>query len=125
MVPTADKLAQIFNSLPEQERKTLLDFAEFLQSRAPQQPPVMSEPLDIPRPEDESVVAAIKRLNRSYPMVDRSSVFNETSELMMQHMLRGRSAEDIIDELEELFEKRFRALISDDESKHDSPGDEQ
>ena len=108
---SADKLAKIFAALPEQEQKTLLDFAEFLQSRAPQIQPESIEPVDIPRPEDESVIAAIKRLNQTYPMVERSTVFNETSELMMQHMLRGRAAEDIIDELEQLFERRFREFI--------------
>lgn len=112
MQEQAQKLAQIYSQLPEAERKTLLDFAEFLQSRAPQVEPVPDEPLSIPRPESESVVAAIKRLNQTYPMVDRRSVFNETSELMMQHMLRGRSAMEIIDELEELFEQRFRDLMN-------------
>lgn len=111
----ADKLAQIFASLPEQEQKTLLDFAEFLQSRSPRVAPVTLEPLDIPRPEDESVVAAIKRLKQTYPMVDRSAVFNETSELMMQHMLKGRAAGDIIDELEIIFEQKFQATMKDDQ----------
>ena len=108
---SADKLAQIFDALPEHDQKTLMDFAEFLQSRAPAVEPVVEQPVDIPRPEEESVVAAIKRLNQTYPMVERSSLFNETSELMMQHMLRGRAAEDIIDELEQLFERRFREFI--------------
>jgi len=110
-----DKLAQIFATLPEQEQKTLLDFAEFLQSRAPRVAAEVSDPLDIPRPEEESVVAAIKRLKQTYPMVHRSAVFNETSELMMQHMLKGRAAGDIIDELEIIFEQKFQALIKDDQ----------
>ena len=115
MANSADKLAKIFAALPEQEQKTLLDFAEFLQSRAPQVQQQPGEPLDIPRPEEESVVGAIKRLNQTYPMVHRSSVFNETSDLMMQHMLQGRSAMDIIDELEVLFEQKFKALLKDDQ----------
>jgi hypothetical protein len=112
MQEPAQKLAQIFAQLPEAEQKTLLDFAEFLQARAPKFEPVSSEPVSIPRPESESVVAAIKRLNQTYPMVDRRSVFNETSDLMMQHMLRGRAAMEIIDELEALFEQRFRDLMN-------------
>jgi len=115
MGDSADKLAQIFATLPEREQKTLLDFAEFLQSRAPRVAAEVSEPLDIPRPEEESVVGAIKRLKQTYPMVHRSAVFNETSELMMQHMLKGRAAGDIIDELEIIFEQKFQALIKDDQ----------
>jgi hypothetical protein len=113
MSSSADKLVQIFDALPDTERKTLLDFAEFLRARSPSREPVATEPLDIPRPDNESVVAAIKRLNRTYPMVERSSVFNETSDLMMQHMMQGRAAMDIIDELEELFEQKFRALFEE------------
>ena len=115
MANSANKLAQIFAALPEQEQKTLIDFAEFLQSRAPQLESLPSEPLDIPRPDEESVVGAIKRLNQTYPMVKRTTVFNETSELMMQHMLQGRAAMEIIDELEALFEQKFRALLEDDQ----------
>jgi hypothetical protein len=32
---------------------------------------------------------------------------------MMQHMMSGRSATDVIDELEQLFEQRFNAFIED------------
>lgn len=116
MTDSANKLAKIYKSLPEAEQKTLLDFAEFLLSRAPaEEPDVPMEPLDIPRPEKESVVAAIKRLNQNYPMVERKSVFQETSDLMMQHMMQGRPAPDIIDELEQLFLARFRAMLEDEQ----------
>lgn len=113
MTSSLQKLTAIFESLPEQQQKTLLDFAEFLQSRAPQPKPVITEPVDIPRPEKESVVAAIKRLNQTYPMVERSLLFNETSELMMQHMMQGRSAMEIIDELEILFEQKYKIVIGE------------
>ena len=115
MSPSAEQLAKLFDALPEQEQKTLLDFAEFLQSRAPAPSPEISHPLDIPRPDEESVIAAIKRLNQTYPMVERRSVFNETSELMMQHMMQGRAAVEIIDELEAVFEQKFRKLFEGDE----------
>ena len=113
MTDAAKKLAKIFDTLPEQDKKTLLDFAEFLQSRAPEIKAEISQPLDIPRPGEESVIAAIKRLNQTYPMVERNSVFQETSELMMQHMMQGRAAMEIIDELEKLFEQRFKSLLED------------
>ncbi len=104
-------LSKIFSELPEAEQKTLLDFAEFLQSRAPQIKFVSLVPLQIPRPAEESVVAAIKRLNQTYQMIERSTLLNETSDLMMQHMLRGRAARDIVDELELLFNKRFEVFV--------------
>ncbi|MCW9013300.1 MAG: Crp/Fnr family transcriptional regulator [Gammaproteobacteria bacterium] len=111
MDSSAKKLVEIFDYLPEQDQKTLLEFAEFLQSRAPEPKSVITEPLDIPRPEAESVVSAIKRLKQNYPMVEHSHLFNETSELMMQHMMQGRKADDIIDELEILFEEKFKLVI--------------
>jgi len=108
---SAEILKQIFDRLPEQDRKTLLDFAEFLAARAPAPKPVITEPLAIERPEEESVVSAIKRLNKTYPMVTRTSVFHQTSELMSQHLLSGRKAPDIIDELEALFQQHYQEFI--------------
>lgn len=112
---SAEKLQQLFKRLPDQDRKTLLDFAEFLAARAPAPKPEITEPLDIERPAEESVIAAIKRLNKTYPMVTRSSVFHETSDLMSQHLLSGRAAMDIIDDLEALFEQRYREFLEDNE----------
>lgn len=113
MTSSLKKLTAIFESLPDQEQNTLMDFAEFLQSRSPQRESVPMEPVEIPRPEKESVVAAIKRLNQTYPMVQRSLLFNETSELMMQHMLQGRVAIEVIDELEILFEQKYKLVIGE------------
>ncbi len=113
MTDSVKKLTDIFESLPDKQQATLLEFAEFLQSRSPQREPVQTEPVAIPRPEKESVVAAIKRLNQTYPMVQRSLLFNETSELMMQHMMQGRAAMEIIDELEILFEQKFKLVIGE------------
>ncbi|MCW8955886.1 MAG: Crp/Fnr family transcriptional regulator [Gammaproteobacteria bacterium] len=107
------KLADIFRQLPEQEQKTLLDFAEFIKSRTPSLVKQVLEPLDIPRPEEESVVAAIKRLNKTYPMIKSSAVLHETSDFMMQHIMRGRPANEVIDDLEALFKQRFRAFVED------------
>jgi hypothetical protein len=61
------------------------------------------------RPAEESVVAAIKRLRRTYPMLDGGSLLNETSALMAAHVLQGRPAAEVIDALEALFSARFDA----------------
>ncbi len=104
-------ISDIYASLPEDSQKTLLEFALFLQSKAPAVAKEVGTPLDIPRPAEESVIAGIKRLNKTYPMVERSSLLNETSNLMMQHMMSGKAAVEVIDELEILFEKKYQQLI--------------
>lgn len=109
MKPSAQHLMEIFEYLPEQDRKTLCEFAEFLKSRAPE--PKIQEPLNIPRPEEESVVSAIRRLKQTYPMLSQKALLNETSNHMMAHMMQGKSAIDAIDELEQLFAEKFEQLM--------------
>ena len=65
------------------------------------------EPVNLPRPENESVVAAIRRLSKSYRMLDKSDMLHETSDLMSSHVLKGRPAEEVIDELEVLFLRHY------------------
>jgi len=113
MNPLAKELADIYEYLPEQEQKTLLDFAEFLKSRAPEIKAAISEPLEIPRPDAESVIAAIKRLTETYPMIERTSMFSETSDLMMQHTMTGRLATEVIDEMEAIYERKLQQMLED------------
>lgn len=102
------RLRQIFSRLPPGEQESLLAFAEFLLARAePAAPPARQE---IPRPEKESVIAAVKRLSASYPMLEKSSLFHETSALVSQHVLQGRAAAEVIDELESLFTRHYESL---------------
>ncbi len=115
MGPSAKALAEIFEYLPEKDRQTLYEFAEFLKSRAPKPEEKISEPLGLPRPEEESVVAAIKRLKQNYPMLSQKALLHETSDFMMQHMMQGRPATDIIDELEALFDAKFNELLGREE----------
>ncbi len=107
---TADerRLLRLYRALSPSRREGLFDYAEFLLSRAqPEAPEVPSEPLDIPRPTQESVVKAIKRLRETYPMLDRARILHETSALMTQHLVHGKSAPEVIDELEILFRHHF------------------
>ncbi len=105
------RLAEIYGRLPEAERKTLMDFAEFLESRCQPAEAVSLEPREIPRPEDETVVAALKRLRETYHMLDHSKMLHEASSLMAQHMMQGRPAEEVIDELEEVFRRDFDKFL--------------
>ena len=115
------RLLHCFDGLDERQRQTLLSFAEFLASRedaspapeAAEQPSAPPRPTPIPRPEQETVVAAIKRLSASFHMLDKSRVLHETSSLMAQHMLQGRDARDVIDELEAVFERHYRRLCGE------------
>ena len=65
------------------------------------------EIVDIPRPEHESVINAIRRLTQTYPMLNRDTLINEASGLMARHMMHGETSEDTIDQLEALFKSRY------------------
>lgn len=100
--------------LDEGQRETLTAFAEFLAGRAEAaaEPTELSKPLDIPRPEQESVVKAIKRLSATYPMLDKAKMLNDTSTLMAEHTLQGRDADEVITELEVVFERHYTHYVS-------------
>jgi hypothetical protein len=100
------RIREILGELPEAQAIALLEYAEFLASRHTTLA-TPTEPLVIPRPERESVVRAIKRLGATYPMVDRSKILNETSVLMTQHVIHGRDAVEVINELEILFRQYY------------------
>ncbi|MEJ5211976.1 MAG: hypothetical protein WHV61_11195 [Burkholderiales bacterium] len=104
------QLLRLFRALPEQDRATLLAFAEFLAARTPRPAPPR-EPLAIPRPAGEKVVQAIRRLRETYPMLDHGKMLNEVSQLMTQHVVHGRPAAEVIDELELLFRAHYERLV--------------
>jgi len=110
----ADKrLLELYQQLPEAERKSLLDFAEFLASRCEPVAPPSFELNPIPRPAEESVVAALKRLRETYHMLDHAKMLHEASGLMAQHLMQGRPAAEVIDELEEMFQRDFDKLTGE------------
>ena len=112
------RLAALFDALSDTGREMLLEYAEFLAGRHAR-PISMLEPLANPRPETETVVAAIKRLVETFPMLERSALFHETSGLMAQHMLYARSAPEVINQLEVLFRQHYTVLV--ERRKSDSP----
>ncbi|TDY01540.1 Crp/Fnr family transcriptional regulator [Thiohalophilus thiocyanatoxydans] len=105
-----NQLLDYFSRLSEEGRQSLLDYARFLAQQYPATQPVADEPLDLPRPEDETVIAAIKRLSRTYPMLNKDKLLHETADLVTEHMMRGRDAAEVIDELEVIFERHYQAL---------------
>ena len=65
-------------------------------------------------PTEESVIAAVKRLSATYPMLNKDSMLHETSALVAQHLIHGRHATEVIDELEMIFLQRYQSLQSDE-----------
>ncbi len=110
MKKSEKQLLELFRRISPEDRKTLQDFASFLASRNADQPTVVSEPLDIPRPETESVVGALKRLSATYPMLDKAKMLHESSTLMSQHVMQGREAGEVIDDLEAVFRRYYDEL---------------
>ena len=110
------RLLKAFNTLDDVNKESLQAFAEFLQTRSGKSSgvvvteieDVVLEPLDIPRPDKESVIAAIKRLTKTYPMVDKENILHPIADLMTSHMVQGRSAPDVIDDFEVLFTKAYK-----------------
>jgi hypothetical protein len=114
-------LLDSYSKLDPADQAALRAFAEFLVSRGavnaqPEKP--RSKPLEpkpIPRPKQETVVGAIKRLSETYPMIDRQQLLTATSSLMSAHIMQGRLAAEVIDDLE--------ALFADHYHRHNSGGD--
>jgi hypothetical protein len=103
------KLLQHFRALSPEQQQSLMDFAAFLAARA-ENPPVPEpapQPVAIARPQTESVVKAIKRLTVTYPMLDRAKLLHETASYMQQHLLQGKPAVEVIDELEVVFKRHY------------------
>jgi hypothetical protein len=107
-----DKLVAIAARLREDERKQLLEYAEFLESRsnhaqAHLQEQAHQSPLEIPRPDEETVIAAMQRLARTYPMLNKDKLLHEAAGLMSEHVMHGRDAVEVIDDLEALFMRHY------------------
>jgi hypothetical protein len=110
------RLLRALADLGPKDRDSLIAFAEFLQERSrARTAPVQetAQPKDVPRPRQESVVAAIKRLSQTYFMLDRSAMLDQTSALMTAHVVQGKPAEQVIDQLEELFAEHYERLKGD------------
>ena len=101
------KLLDLFGRLAPEQQDKLITFAEFLNGDA-QGAAAASAPLAIPRPPGETVTVAIRRLTRTYPMLDRRKLMAEASQFMAQHALEGRPAGEVIDELEAVFARHYQ-----------------
>jgi hypothetical protein len=109
MSPDARKLLDHFRSLSKERQATLLEFAEYLADKedASARRSVSAVPIEIPRPENESVIKAVRRLRETYPMLDQNRIFGDVSSQMTKHVLHGIPAVEIIDELEVIFRRHY------------------
>lgn len=112
------ELLALYAKLSESDQRSLINFARFLVTQQPADPevpaeePLSSEPLDIPRPQNESVIKAMRRLSKTYPMLEKKDLLDGASILMSAHVLQGRSADQVVDELELLFEEHYAIYVS-------------
>lgn len=122
---TEKRLAGILRKLPAAQAGMLLEFAEFLLERHGAAGPEerrstnaleIPAPIEIPRPAEETVVKAVKRLRATYPMLDARKLLNQTSDLMTQHIVQGREAIEVIEELEILFRSHYEKLAGNDKA---------
>jgi hypothetical protein len=113
------RLSDIVQRLPAAQATALLEFAEFLLMRhgtagveatSSVTAVAIPAPFDIPRPVEESVVKAVKRLRATYPMLDARQLLNQTSDLMTQHVMQRRDKVEVIEELEILFRTHYEKL---------------
>ena len=117
MKTAQQQLADLFAGLDEGGQASLLAFAEVLASRN-SAPPSASErpsvnvpaPENIARPADESIVAALKRLAKTYPMLDKAEMLGATSDMVATHVMQGTDATLVIDQLEAVFADHYRQL---------------
>ncbi|MBT8128898.1 MAG: hypothetical protein KJP10_02820 [Gammaproteobacteria bacterium] len=109
----AKALVDLFNALDKDRQASLFDYAQFLQSRGGAVRQDIGQPVEVPKLENETVVGAIKRLKQTYPMIDSMEVFAEASNLMTDHMVSGRDAEEVINEIEALFESTYEKLLKE------------
>lgn len=120
-----NRVLEIIDALQDDKVDMLVDYAEFIYARhgntytkkevevVPINLPNTTEtplPVDLPRPEEESVVKAIKRLSATYPMLDKQKLLDKTSVHMTKHIVHGLKASDVIDELEQLFRDQYEQL---------------
>jgi hypothetical protein len=119
------RLLQIVEQLSPRDQAAVGSFAEFLLSRTGSggtgsetvaaAPVPIPEIEPIPRPADEKVVAAVKRLSRTYFMLDKKKMLGVTSDLVTQHVIQGREASEVIDDLERIFDEHYRLLLKHDD----------
>lgn len=117
-IKSSQQLTDLYESMDDERKLSLCDFADFLYAKAEPISKEIPAPEDVSRPQEETVVGAVKRLKIKYHMVESMTVFSAASSLMTDHMVKGRDVVEVIDEMEQLFESAYDTLLQD--NKQDS-----
>ena len=113
MNPTEKNLLSHFRRLDATQQQTAMDFIEFLIARTPAATNgEIIPPVAIPRPEQESVIKAVKRLRATYSMLEPGKLLNDTSTQMTRHLIHGVAVEEVIDELENVFKRHYDFYVA-------------
>lgn len=128
------RLLDHFRKLSPEDAHSLLRFAAFLAENATASPatdqtakpasteeqtttaakqPEIPKPNLSQRPENERVVDALKRLSNAYPMLEKKILLDKASGLVAQHIMFGKPARDVIDQIEKLFADAYDAFVRD------------
>lgn len=112
--PLEKETLKIFRALNNAQQQTVISFMGFLLSQGENKPEnKLLLPNMTPRPDKESVIKAIRRLRATYSMLDQNRLFNETSQHMTSHLLHGKPAAEVIDELEAMFANQYQRYLDD------------
>jgi len=131
-------LLDLYHQLSEHDAHALVRYAEFLagyeQTTAdivdadivdeeesteptPSEPEQgIPQPEKVERPEKERVVDALKRLSATYPMLEKKNLLDKASELVAQHVMFGKPAPQVIDEIETIFSNAYDKFVADHKS---------
>lgn len=123
---------EYLRKLSQQDAHALLRFAAFLagehsavemvsdlgEAGSGETPVVeIPKPVKTERPENERVVDALKRLSASYPMLDKKKLLDKASSLVAQHVMFGKPAKVVIDEVEVLFSEAYDKFVAEQGTK--------
>lgn len=128
MTEQEQQLLDYFRKLSQQDAHALLRYAAFLAGTDAATTKDTGEEADtveqetgteipqpqfIKRPENERVVDALKRLSNSYPMLEKKSLLDKASGLVAQHIMFGKPAKEVIDDIEKLFADAYDAYVKE------------
>ncbi len=99
--------------LDGKHQQAVVDYPTFLVQQYKIQTPVEAglKPKVIARSEQETVIGAIKRLKKTHYISDSDTLLDETSSLMGHHILRGREASAVINELQSIFQVKYEKYL--------------
>ena len=106
------KLINNYNALDSAERDMLISFSDFLAQRSEKFYRI-EEPVKISRPPEETIIAAIKRMSATYPMLDKGKMLSDVSEKMTAHLIHGQDLALVIDETEDYFKQQYEKYVQE------------